>query len=427
MKKQSNAVTGIKKMISKLLPSEKSVKREQLLCIAAALLLAAMSLIAGSRSSAVDNGNSIKRAAPGEADKNYELSVGGISDSDEAISIKVSSREYSETEAAEQFGRLMEELSVHITGSNESLDRIVTDMILPKHINGFNGITLSWFPEDTELIAYDGTVDNLELKESRKTKLNVRLMAGGYSDEFSIPVTVYPADSMNSEDVKRQLEEMIKKEDAAQIASDRLVLPESINGHVLNYEERHDNSWVSIIAAGLIAAFLLGLKPEQTRRKREKERETELLLGYSEMVSKLMVYMGAGLAVRNAWIRIAENYNRELSSGMTEKSIVYDEMLQTAGELKRGVSETKAYADFAKRCPQKCYIKLISLLEQELKTGDPRVKAAMEIEMNDAFEQRKNMAKRVGEEAGTKLMLPLMLSLITVLIIVAVPAMMTLA
>ena len=427
MKKQSNAVTGIKKMISKLLPSEKSVKREQLLCIAAALLLAAMSLIAGSRSSAVDNGNSIKRAAPGEADKNYELSVGGISDSDEAISIKVSSREYSETEAAEQFGRLMEELSVHITGSNESLDRIVTDMILPKHINGFNGITLSWFPEDTELIAYDGTVDNLELKESRKTKLNVRLMAGGYSDEFSIPVTVYPADSMNSEDVKRQLEEMIKKEDAAQIASDRLVLPESINGHVLNYEERHDNSWVSIIAAGLIAAFLLGLKPEQTRRKREKERETELLLGYSEMVSKLMVYMGAGLAVRNAWIRIAENYNRELSSGMTEKSIVYDEMLQTAGELKRGVSETKAYADFAKRCPQKCYIKLISLLEQELKTGDPRVKAAMEIEMNDAFEQRKNMAKRVGEEPGTKLMLPLMLSLITVLIIVAVPAMMTLA
>ena len=427
MKKQSNAVTGIKKIISKLLPAEKSIKREQLLCIAAALLLAVISLMAGSRSSAVDNGNSIKRATPGEADKNYELSVGGISDSDEAISIKVSSREYSETEAVEQFDRLMEELSVHITGSNESLDKIVTDMVLPKHINGFNGITLSWFPEDTELIAYDGTVDNLELKVPRKTKLNVRLRAGRYSDEFSVPVTVYPADSLNSEDVKRQLEEMIKKEDAAQISSDRLVLPESINGHALNYEERHDNSWVSIIAAGLIAAFLLGLKPEQTRRKREKVRETELLLGYSEMVSKLMVYMGAGLAVRNAWIRIAENYNRELSAGMTEKNIVYDEMLQTAGELKRGVSETKAYADFAKRCPQKCYIKLISLLEQELKTGDPRVKAAMEIEMNDAFEQRKNMAKRLGEEAGTKLMLPLMLSLITVLIIVAVPAMMTLA
>ncbi|MDO5305655.1 MAG: hypothetical protein Q4E87_08795, partial [bacterium] len=335
MKKQSNAVTGVKKKIFKYMPVLERIKREQLLCIAAALLLAAMSIIAGGRGQAVDNGNSIKRAAPGEADKTYELSVGGISDSDETISIKVSSREYSETEAREQFDRLMEELSAHIAGSNEGTDRIVTDMVLPKHIKGFEGISLTWFPEDTELIAYDGTVDNLELKEPRQVNLNLRLKAGRYSNEFSIPVTVYPAESLTSEDMKRQLEEMIKREDAAQISDERLTLPDSINGHALNYKESSDHGWVSIIAAGIIAAFLLGLRPEQTRRKREKERETELLLGYSEMVSKLMVYMGAGLAVRNAWIRIADNYSRELSSGRTEKSAVYDEMLRTAGELKR--------------------------------------------------------------------------------------------
>ena len=45
--------------------------------------------------------------------------------------------------------------------------------------------------------------------------------------------------------------------------------------------------------------------------------------------------------------------------------------------------------------------------------------------MQEAFEQRKNMAKRQGEEAVTKLMLPLGLSLIAVLIITAVPAMLT--
>lgn len=145
------------------------------------------------------------------------------------------------------------------------------------------------------------------------------------------------------------------------------------------------------------------------------------------MVSKIMVYMGAGLAVRNAWIRIAKDYEKNLKSGHTDPRKVYEEMLITAGELERGVPETKAYADFLKKCPQQCYMKLISLLEQERKTGDSRIRDAMELEVRQALEQRKNVARRLGKEAGTKLMVPLVLSLITVLLIVAVPAMMTLA
>ena len=43
-------------------------------------------------------------------------------------------------------------------------------------------------------------------------------------------------------------------------------------------------------------------------------------------------------------------------------------------------------------------------------------------EAEDAFEQRKNLAKKAGEEAGTKLMIPLFLMLIIVFAIVIVPA-----
>ncbi len=46
----------------------------------------------------------------------------------------------------------------------------------------------------------------------------------------------------------------------------------------------------------------------------------------------------------------------------------------------------------------------------------------LELEMNDAFEQRKTTAKRLGEEAGTKLLLPLFLLLGIVMVIVIVPA-----
>ena len=43
--------------------------------------------------------------------------------------------------------------------------------------------------------------------------------------------------------------------------------------------------------------------------------------------------------------------------------------------------------------------------------------------MEEAFEQRKHQARRLGEEASTKLLLPLFLMLGVVMIMVAVPAM----
>ena len=45
-------------------------------------------------------------------------------------------------------------------------------------------------------------------------------------------------------------------------------------------------------------------------------------------------------------------------------------------------------------------------------------------EMDTAWEQQKQAAKRLGEEAGTKLLLPLFLMLLVVMVLVMVPALM---
>ena len=45
--------------------------------------------------------------------------------------------------------------------------------------------------------------------------------------------------------------------------------------------------------------------------------------------------------------------------------------------------------------------------------------------MVDALEQRKNLARRLGEEAGTRLLMPLFLMLGIVMVMIMVPAMMS--
>ena len=41
---------------------------------------------------------------------------------------------------------------------------------------------------------------------------------------------------------------------------------------------------------------------------------------------------------------------------------------------------------------------------------------------SEAFEQRKNRARQIGEKAGTKLLFPMLIMLVLVLVIIMVPA-----
>jgi 1,4-dihydroxy-2-naphthoate octaprenyltransferase len=71
------------------------------------------------------------------------------------------------------------------------------------------------------------------------------------------------------------------------------------------------------------------------------------------------------------------------------------------------------------------YLKLSGLLEQNRRTGTKNLRDIFQTEMADALEQRKNLALRLGEEAGTRLLIPLFLMLGIVMVMIMVPAMMS--
>ena len=78
-----------------------------------------------------------------------------------------------------------------------------------------------------------------------------------------------------------------------------------------------------------------------------------------------------------------------------------------------------------KECESPVYRKFGMLLSQNLRKGTKGLTNLLQREAQEAFEERKNMAKKLGEEAGTKLMIPLFLMLAVVFVIVTVPAFLT--
>ena len=68
------------------------------------------------------------------------------------------------------------------------------------------------------------------------------------------------------------------------------------------------------------------------------------------------------------------------------------------------------------------YLKLSALLAQNLRKGSNDLLQMLRQEADSAFAQRKSLAKKLGEEAGTKLLLPMMMMLCIVMVIIIIPA-----
>jgi hypothetical protein len=102
------------------------------------------------------------------------------------------------------------------------------------------------------------------------------------------------------------------------------------------------------------------------------------------------------------------------------------EELQIAKQsLQMGMPEQQVYYQLGRRLKLSCYIKLMTLLEQNVKRGTKGLTVFFEQEEAAALEERKNLAKRYGEEAGTKLLGPMMLQLLVVMLMIMVPAFMS--
>ena len=101
-------------------------------------------------------------------------------------------------------------------------------------------------------------------------------------------------------------------------------------------------------------------------------------------------------------------------------------MQTTLNQMETGMPEIRAYGEFGRRIGIGSYMKFASLLGNSVSTGGKDLRRLLEEEMEAAFRQRKDLALRKGEEASTKLLIPMFLMLGIVMIMVVAPAFLSL-
>ena len=391
-------------------------------CAAAGIILYAVLLIfQGGKWVPV---SSLQRASHGEGELLYEVMVRELGEEGREIpvTIPVRDRQYSDEEAKALYNTVLPELTDRILGGNESLEAVRGDLDLVRVLEPY-GLTVRWESENTELVDSFGTVVNSGVSEEGETVwLKAVLTDGAHTQEYDIRVTVMPPVLNGDEQLKEKIMEACRRLDTRQKTEKELLLPEEVDGKKLSYYRERDTDYTVIPFWGVLLAFLWAAREKMKEQNAKKQREQLLLLDYSEIVSKFMVFISAGMTIRTAWERIAVGYENTVQEGTRKPRPAYEEMCHTISQLKSGMAESRAYGEFGRRCGLQPYVKLAALLEQIRKPGSKNLKAALELEMVTAFEQRKNLAKKLGEEAGTKLLLPLFLMLGVVMVMMVVPA-----
>ena len=160
---------------------------------------------------------------------------------------------------------------------------------------------------------------------------------------------------------------------------------------------------------------------EEYQEVKAKEKRIELERGYPMMVSALSLLIGSGMTVTAAWERIVSAYLKRVEDGR-KRDAVYEEMLLTSRQIKDGKSEKESLTYFAEHTDLGIYRKLISMILQNLRKGGAEMTEILTRMAEEAQEERKKQARIRGDEAGTKLLLPMLVMLVLVMAILMVPA-----
>ena len=367
----------------------------------------------------------INREDYGGNSVNHQLQMQIEGEKSENVEIQVSPSMYSEEEVQSLFRQAMNKLDQVILGENETADHVVKPLCFPQELEGYP-FAISWEPGRYDVMDMNGRINqDAVLEEDPEgegvlVKITGILRYGTEEAAYNTQVLVF-ADVEETETIRNQVLNAARQAEEVSREEKSFVLPEQVNGRTVRWRFRKESKVMPVLMLGAVICVFLVVQERQKKEKLRKDRKEQMLFDYPEIVSQFTMLMGAGMTAKNVWKKITADYCGQKERGGRVRD-AYEEMVITLQEMQSGIPEAECYERFAARCGLVPYMKMGALLSQNLRKGAKGTSDMLKMEAIQAMEDRKSRARRLGEEAGVKLLLPMLLMLVIVLVIVVVPA-----
>lgn len=307
-------------------------------------------------------------------------------------------------------------------GDNTSLDAVNRNLVFPRKAPN-NGIKITYETNHRTWVDENGNVDVSEIKEEGElVEIDVIFRYEDFEEIRTYTIRLIPEVKSEEEKEYEDVVKKIKEKEENSLYQIQFELPNKIGDYIIeNTKGWNKNQGVFLILV-LGIGILFFFREEEQMKEQMNERKEQLLKDYPEFIHQLILLIGAGMTLKSAFIRLSENYKRKKQL-TNKKHYLYEELIVTTYEFQAGLSEEEVYRNLANRIGLSSYKRIMELLIQNVKKGTKNLIEMLIREQESSLEMRKEQAKRLGEEAGTKLLMPMILLLGVVLLLVLYPAM----
>lgn len=383
-----------------------------------AFLGVCVSLLAqgASKTAFLIDGYGLSRPKGGENVRQLQAEIG--EEQLEQMEVVVQSREHTEEEKQELLAKAVEELEALLPLEEDGAGGVRGRVELPDTLME-GRVRAAWTQEPAGILDEEGFPSEELPDEGTLLQLKAVLTCEDRECIYECALNLLPPLYTKEEELMRALAREVEEADESSAKEDIFLLPREVDGQKIVWKEQENSVIFVCLFLTVLAAVCAWIGKGQEQKKQNEQRARQMTLDYPDLLFKLSMLLNAGLTMQNAFFKIAMEYRVRKKQGIR---YAYEEMLTACYEMKSGVPEARAYENFGRRC-QGGYAKLGAMLSSNLQKGSEGLADILQQEAQLAMEERRQMARKLGEEAGTKLLLPMVLMLLVVLVILLAPAM----
>lgn len=388
-----------------------------LIILFAGAFLGVAAKVSARRNSSLE-GNGIVYRGTYESGEQQLLLTADDGEDKSSFLIEVYPRTLSQAEVEALADAFLEDIETYILGENQDIRHISTDLKLEEAYEGFP-FEVRWESSREEALDSSGKVGNVEA--AVPLELRLTLSYRDYKRTETLQAAVEPAALSREEQEYLELKEYLLVTEEESRGKEAWSLPEEWQGKKIEWNLETKDYSLFLWAATPAVAMLIYLFADKDLHEELEKRRRSLQREYPELVHKLLLYVGAGMTIRGAFKKIGGDYEKKKQkNGKVQPGC--EEVLYTCRELQGGVSEGAAYEHFGKRAGSREYIRLGTLLGQNLKRGNSTLLERLREEAEKSSGESLLRVRKLGEEAGTKLLFPMVMMLAVVMIMIMVPA-----
>jgi hypothetical protein len=327
-------------------------------------------------------------------------------------------------DASEKAARLREtarRLPSLILGQNESLSNVGSDLNLTE-FDGETGVSISWVSENPELIGDDGVLNRVVGREGDSLNLKARLSLEDVAEEVKIAGVLGAAVSIDG--LMAGIDSILARTVDAINAStegDVLALPETdVYGVRYSWGEGAPDFHIPETLALVIFGLLLYRSRYSWIDKRIKAARRSMIKDFPEFIDKLLLMLNAGLVVSAAISRIASDYERRADAGKPRQ--LYAEL----AAIRQRVENTNASLTIelnlmAARSGIRELMRFAAIVSDNIDKGSTLAEK-LKSEGELVWKLRKKDVEEAGRLSETKMIMPMALTLLTLIMITMAPA-----